>query len=99
MGDIVQGFVHGLDKRVVFIQHLVEKTDEFIEFAASGTRGHPSARIAGVKYSPYRQDQLPDGAHGAEGQKTTTDNTEQKQWKNNFEEYRSKVGQKLLAAG
>jgi hypothetical protein len=91
--------VHGLNQRIIFIQHPVEKTDELIEFTASGSGGDPAARIACLENISYRLDQLPDWAHGAEGQKATADNAEQEQWEYKFKENRSKVGQKLLAAG
>ncbi len=41
--------MHGLDQRIIFVKHLVKKTDEFIEFAAFGAHGHAGAHLTGLE--------------------------------------------------
>ena len=48
MGDVVEGFAHGDDQRLVLVEHAVQQLGEVIQFVVGAANGDAGVELAGV---------------------------------------------------
>ena len=68
MGDIIEGFAHGADEGLIFVEERVKKDNEFIQFVFGFAGWNAGVDLASANDGAGGGDNLADRLHGAMGE-------------------------------